>query len=87
LGGDLSIEKKRESGGALDFDGFCWLGGCNNQPKVGRNDGIYFWDAAMTIGEAAVASFGPSNYWTKINKKKFVLALGGRQSTIARNNC
>ena len=40
----------------------------------------------MTIGEAAAASFGPSNHWTKINKTKFVVALGGRQSTIAHNN-
>jgi hypothetical protein len=58
--------------GALDFDGFCWMGGRNNQPKVGRNYGIYFWETArraMTIGEAAAALFGPSNYWTKINKR------------------
>jgi hypothetical protein len=40
----------------------------------------------MMIGESAVASFGPSNYWTKINKTKFVMTLGGRQSTIAHNN-
>jgi hypothetical protein len=40
----------------------------------------------MTIGEAAAALFGPSNYWTKINKKKFVVALGGCQSTISHNN-
>ena len=40
----------------------------------------------MTIGEAAAASFGPSNHWTKINKTKFVVALGGRQSTIAHHN-
>jgi hypothetical protein len=60
-----------------------------DQPKVGRNDRIYFWETArgaMTIGEAAAASFGPSNYWTKINKTKFVVALGGRQPTIAHNN-
>ena len=91
LGGELSVGKikNRESDGALDFDGFCWMGGRNNQPKVGRNDGIYFGETArrvMTIGESAVASFGPSNYWTKINKMKFVVTLGGRQSTIAHNN-
>jgi hypothetical protein len=34
--------RKRESNGALDFDGFCWMGGRNNQPKMGRNDGISF---------------------------------------------
>jgi hypothetical protein len=40
LGGELSVGKieNRESDGALDFDGFCWMGGRNNQPKVGRND-------------------------------------------------
>jgi hypothetical protein len=42
MGGNLSVEKKkRESDGVLDFDGFCWMGGRNNQPKVGRNDAIY----------------------------------------------
>ena len=42
LGGELSVGKigNRESNGALDFDGFCWMGGRNNQPKMGRNDGI-----------------------------------------------
>ncbi len=76
LGGDWSVEKKnleRAMGdGALDFDGFCWMGGRNNQPKVGQNYGIYFWETArrvMTIGEAAAALFGPSNYWTKIYKR------------------
>jgi len=65
------------------------MGGRNNQPKVGRNDGNYFREMtrrAMMIGEAAAASCGPSNYWTNINKTKFVVALGGRQSTIAHNN-
>jgi hypothetical protein len=44
LGGELSVGKigNRESNGALDFDVFCWMGGRNNQPKVGRNDGISF---------------------------------------------
>ena len=91
LGGELRVGKieNRESNGALDFDGFCWMGGRNNQPKVGRNDCIYFGEMTRrvtTIGESAVASFGPSNYWTKINKTKFVLTLGGLQSTIAHNN-
>ena len=36
----------------------------------------------MTIGEAVAASFGPSNYWAKIIKMKFIVALGGRQSTL-----
>jgi uncharacterized membrane protein YfbV (UPF0208 family) len=55
--------------GALDFDGFCWMGRRNNQPNS-ADYGIYFWETArraMTIGEAAAALFGPSNYWTKIN--------------------
>ncbi len=59
-----------------------------DQPKVGQNDRINFCETArraMTIGEAAAALFGPSSYWTKINKTKFVAALGGRQSTIAHN--
>ena len=40
LGSELSIGKieTRESNGALDFNGFCWMGGSNNQPKVGRNN-------------------------------------------------
>jgi hypothetical protein len=65
------------------------MGGRNNQKQVGRNDGIYFWETArraMTIGEAAAELFGPSNYLTKIDKTKFVVALGSRKSTIAHNN-
>ena len=31
---------KIESDGTLSFDGFCWMGGRNNQPKVGLSDGI-----------------------------------------------
>jgi len=70
-------KKNRESDGALDFDGFCRMGGCNNQPKVGRNDAINFWEtarSAMTIGEAAAVSFGPSNYWTK-KKKNLAMCM------------
>ena len=73
----------------MDFDGFCWMGGRNNQPKVGRNDRIYFWETArraMTIGEDAVASFVPSDFGAKINTTKFVVGIGGRQSMAARNN-
>ena len=72
---DLSVKKNLERAmgdGALDFDGFCWMGGRNNQTKVGQNYVIYYWETArrvMTIGEAAAALFGPSNYWTKINKR------------------
>ena len=65
--GKFSVRKNknRESDEVLDFNGFCWMGGHNNQPKVGQNDGKYFWEMArraMMIGEAAAASFGPSNY-------------------------
>ncbi len=31
---------KIESDGTLSFDGFRWMGGRNNQPKVGLSDGI-----------------------------------------------
>ena len=41
---------------------------------------------AMTIGEDAVASFVTSDFGAKINIKKFVVGIGGRQSTTARNN-
>ena len=57
--------RKRESNGALDFDGFCWMGGRNNQPKVGQKYGIYFWVTArraMTIGEAADIFFTRCEY-------------------------
>ena len=41
---ELRIEqrkiKNRESDGALIFDGFQWMGGHNNQPRVGTTDGI-----------------------------------------------
>ena len=67
---ELRVQKveNRESNGALDFDGLCCMGGHTNQPKVGQNNGIYFGVMAcraMTIGESAVASFGPTNFWTK----------------------
>ena len=70
FGSKLRVGKieNRESDGALDFDGFCWMGGCNNLPKVGQNDGIYFGEMArraMAIGESAVALIGPTSYWTK----------------------
>ena len=41
LGGEWSEEKKkREGDGALDFDGVCWMGGHNTQPKSSRNIGL-----------------------------------------------
>jgi hypothetical protein len=33
-------KKKREGDGALDFDGVCWMGGHNTQPKSSRNIGL-----------------------------------------------
>jgi hypothetical protein len=80
LGGELSVGKigKRESNGALDFDGFCWMGGRNNQPKVGRNDGMSFGEEVhrgMTIGEDAVASFVSTDFGAEINITKFVVGI------------
>ncbi len=40
----------------------------------------------MTMGEDAVRSFRPSNEGAKNMKTKFVVVLGGRQSTIECNN-
>ena len=40
----------------------------------------------MAIGEDAIKSFWPSDLGQKIKKVKFVVALGGRQSTTAHNN-
>ncbi len=36
LGGKWSDKrhKNRDGDGASDFDGFCWIGGHNNQPKI-----------------------------------------------------
>ena len=54
------------------------MGGRNNQPKVIRNDAICFRETArraMTIGEAAAASFGPSNYWTKKKSRNVYAAI------------
>ena len=66
LGSELSVRKieNRESNGALDFDGFCWMGGRNNQPKVGLHVRIWLGGRErreMTMGEDAVVSFRPSN--------------------------
>ena len=58
--------KNREGDEASDFDGFCWMRGCNNQPEVGRIVGVYMGEMvrrAMTIGEDAVTSFWPSDFW------------------------
>ena len=31
----------RDGAGASDFDGFCWIGGHNNQPKIDRIVKLY----------------------------------------------
>ena len=42
LGGKLSDynNENRECNGAIHFNGFLWMGECNNQPKVGHDDRI-----------------------------------------------
>ena len=73
-GGRLSIvsgdemrdekNKNREGDGASDFDGSCCIGESNNQPKVGRIDGVYLGEAtrrAVAIGDDAVTPFRPSD--------------------------
>ena len=73
LGGKLSVGKignrERESNRALDFDGFCWMGGRNNHQKSAKTMGYLLRRMArraMTIGEDAVASFVPSDFGAKI---------------------
>ena len=65
------------------------MGGRNNQPKSSCIVRIYLGEAvrrAMAIGEDAIKSFWPLDLGQKIKKVKFVVALGGRQSTTAHNN-
>jgi hypothetical protein len=65
------------------------MGGRNNQPKVSLIAFRYLGETARrgaAIGEDAVESFRPSDFGQKMNKTKFVVALGGRQSSTARNN-
>ncbi len=60
--------KNRESNRALGFDGFHWMRGHNNQPKVGLSDGIKLWGMTrrtITMGEDAVVSSRPSNLGAK----------------------
>ena len=69
-----SVKKKknREGNGASDFDGSCWMGEHNNQPKSGPIVRIYLGETArraMAIGEDAMKSFWPSDLRQK-NKKK-----------------
>ena len=73
LGDEWSDEKNknREGDGASDFDGSCWMGGCNNQPKSGPIVRIYLGETerrAMAIGEDSMKSFWPLDLGQK-NKK------------------
>jgi hypothetical protein len=75
LGDELSDgkNKNRESDGAFDFDGICWMGGRTNQPKVGLHVRIWLGGRErreMTMGEDAVRSFRPSNEGAKNMKNK-----------------
>ena len=52
----------------MSFDGFCWVVGRNNQPKVDLIIGIMLWETAhreMVIEEDAFATFRPLNYRAK----------------------
>jgi hypothetical protein len=56
--------ENRESDGALDFDGFCWMGGRNNQPKVSLHVRIWLGSMArwmIRLGWVVIPLFGPSN--------------------------
>ena len=75
LGDELSDgkNKNRESDGAFDFDGICWMGGRTNQPKVGLHVRIWLGGRErreMTMGEDTVRSFRPSNEGAKNMKNK-----------------
>ena len=66
LGDKLSggKNKNRERHQTLDFDGFCWMGGRNNQPKSGRIVRILLGETGAQgddDGGDAVASFQLSN--------------------------
>ena len=65
----------------MSFDGFCWVGGRNNQPNVDRIIGIMLWEMArreIVIEEDAFATFRPLDYRAKKD-----VALGGRESTMS----
>ena len=79
-------KKNREGDGASDFDGSCWMGGRNNQPKSGRIVGIYLGETArraMAIGEDAIKSFWPSDLGQR--NKKSEIRRGFRRPPI--DNC
>ena len=71
----------------MSFDGSCWVGGCNNQPKVDSIIGIFSWEMArraMVIEEDAFATFRPLDYRAKKETlPKFVVALGGCELTMS----
>ncbi len=56
--------KNRESDGASIFDGFQWMGGCDNQPRVSTIDGTWSGERdrrTLMMGVDTVASFLLSN--------------------------
>ncbi len=67
LGGELRDEKNtnKEGNGGSDFDGSCCIVKRNNQPKVGRIDGVYLGEATRRavaiVGDDAVTPFRPSD--------------------------
>ena len=78
------INTNREGDGASDFDGSCWMGGRNNQPKSGRIVRINLGETArraMAIGEDAIKSFWPSD----LGQKKSEICRGIRRPPI--DNC
>ena len=76
LGDELRVGKmeNRESNGAwISMASAGWMGGRNNQPKVGLHVRIWLGGRerrAMTMGEDAVRSFRPSNEGAKNTKNK-----------------
>jgi hypothetical protein len=80
LDGEWSKEKNknREGGGALNFDGFCWMVRHNNQLKAGRIVVGYIWVRRRTgrrqLGRTPSHLFGLWVMGQKINKIKFVVA-------------
>ncbi len=79
----------REGDGALQFDGSCWMGEHNNQPKASLIVGIFLGEMARrtaAVGEDAVESFRPSDFGQKNECTEIRCGFGGRQSSTARNN-
>ncbi len=66
-----------------------WDGRTQQPTESGPIVRIYLGETArraMAIGEDAMKSFWPSDLGQKNKKAKFVVALGGHQSTTSHNN-